>query len=234
MTEINSPPAARVAASALYVIVWPALLLVLGGDARWLEGWLFSGWLVGVYATVTVWMHVNDPALMAERRRSASKSPGRAEQQDRRLVLLLFLGFVVWIVLMPLDARRFGWAPPLPWPVRASGAAVLLLSAFFLFRAFHDNTFLSGVTRVQSERKQHVVTTGVYAFVRHPMYLGMVLMFTGAPLLLGSGAGLVVAAALTLLLAFRITREERLLGDELEGYEDYRRQVRYRLVPRVW
>lgn len=111
---------------------------------------------------------------------------------------------------------------------------LLLLSAFFLFRSFHDNTFLSGVTRVQSERKQHVVSTGVYAFVRHPMYLGMLLMFTGVPLLLGSRLGLVVAAAIVVVLAVRITREERLLGDELDGYEGYRRRVRYRLLPLIW
>jgi protein-S-isoprenylcysteine O-methyltransferase Ste14 len=79
-----------------------------------------------------------------------------------------------------------------------------------------------------------VVTTGVYAFVRHPMYLGMILMFTGVPLLLGSRFGLLVAASMTVLLAVRIAREERLLAEELDGYRDYRLQVRYRLVPFVW
>jgi protein-S-isoprenylcysteine O-methyltransferase Ste14 len=95
-------------------------------------------------------------------------------------------------------------------------------------------TFLSVLTRVQADRKQRVVSTGVYGFVRHPMYLGMLLMFTGAPFLLGSRLGLVIAAAIVLILAVRITREERLLADELDGYEEYRRRVRYRLLPLIW
>jgi protein-S-isoprenylcysteine O-methyltransferase Ste14 len=88
--------------------------------------------------------------------------------------------------------------------------------------------------RVQIERKQRVVSTGVYGFVRHPMYLGAVLMFAGAPLLLGSAIGLLPAAAMMLLLGFRIVGEERVLADELEGYAEYRQKVRYRLLPFVW
>jgi protein-S-isoprenylcysteine O-methyltransferase Ste14 len=79
-----------------------------------------------------------------------------------------------------------------------------------------------------------VVSTGVYGFVRHPMYLGAVLMFVGTPLLLGSAAGLLLGAAMTLLLAFRIAGEERALADELEGYAEYRQKVRYRLLPFIW
>ena len=150
------------------------------------------------------------------------------------LVLLLFLGFAAWIVLMPLEARRFGWTSGFSLGPKALGGGLLMLSSFFLFRSFHDNTFLSGVARIQSERKQRVVSTGIYAFVRHPMYLGMVLMFVGTPLLLESRFGLAIAGAIMLLLAFRITREERLLREGLDEYEEYRRRVRYRLFPYVW
>lgn len=234
MTEIKSVSAVRLAGRALYVIAWPAFLFILAGDVRWVEGWLFTAWLIGLYATITTWMYFKDPALLAERQRRVSKESTRTERQDRLLVLLLFLGFVSWIVLMPLDARRFAWTPAFALQLQMLGGALLLLSAFFLFRAFHDNTFLSALTRVQSERKQRVVSTGVYAFVRHPMYLGMLLMFTGTPFLLGSRFGLVIAALIVLVLAVRITREERLLDDELDGYREYRRRVRYRLVPFIW
>ena len=91
-------------------------------------------------------------------------------------------------------------------------------SAFLFFRSFHDNTFVSPLVRVQSERKQRVISTGVYGVVRHPMYLGALLMFVGTPLLLASAIGFGVGVALTLLLAFRIVGEERLLADELEGW----------------
>jgi protein-S-isoprenylcysteine O-methyltransferase Ste14 len=234
MTESKPVSTRRLVGTALWVAAWPALMFVLAGHVDWLEGWLFTGWVIGLYATVTVWMYLKDPALLAERHRPASKGSTGIERQDRLLVLLLFLGFAVWIVLMPLDARRFGWTPGFSLRLKGLGGVLLMLSSFFLFRAFHDNTFLSGLARIQSEREQRVVSTGVYAVVRHPMYLGMVLMFTGAPLLFGSRVGLVIAAAITLLLAVRITREERLLAEALDGYEEYRRKVRYRLLPLVW
>ena len=225
-----SPP--KLAGAALYIAAWPALLLILGGDVRWLEGWLFSAWFLGLCATVIIWLYRSDPALLAERYRR----PGSGGQRgrDQVVVYAIVAGFAAWIVLMPLDARRFGWTPALPVGLKATGGALLFLSAFLLFRSFHDNKFLSPLVRAQTERKQRVVSTGVYGFVRHPMYLGAVLMFGGTPLLLGSVVGLGLAAAMTLLLAFRIVGEERLLADELEGYADYRQKVRYRLVPFVW
>jgi protein-S-isoprenylcysteine O-methyltransferase Ste14 len=230
----------RLAASAVYVAAWPALMFVIAGDIRWLEGWLFAGWLLAVWATITVWMYVKDPALLAERyrrRRKNGAAAGHGREQsrsDRTAVLLLFLGFAAWIVTIPLDARRFRWTPALPLSLRALGGLLLLLSAFLLFRSFYDNTFLSGAVRVQSERKQRVVSTGAYAFVRHPMYLGIILMFAGAPLLLGSEVGIAIAVLMTLLLASRIGGEERVLTEELDGYAEYRRKVRYRLLPFVW
>lgn len=103
-----------------------------------------------------------------------------------------------------------------------------------LFRAFRDNTYLSPLVRIQKERKQRVISTGVYGVVRHPMYLGALLLFAGAPLLLGSFVGLAIGMVLTLLLVARIFREEDLLKKELDGYMDYCRNVRYRLLPFIW
>ena len=232
MTPPNAVPALRLAGSALYIATLPALMLLLAGDARWIEGWLFAVWFIGLCATVIAWLYVKDPALLAERFRR----PGSGGQShwDRTWVHLMQLGFITWIVIMPLDARRFDWTPSFPWWVKAAGAALLLASSFLLFRAFHDNTFLSPLVRIQEERNQRVVSTGVYGFVRHPMYLGAALLFTGAPLLLGSAVGLAVGGLMTLLLAARIPREERLLTSELDGYTQYRRQVRYRLLPFLW
>jgi protein-S-isoprenylcysteine O-methyltransferase Ste14 len=111
---------------------------------------------------------------------------------------------------------------------------MLVPSGVLFLRSFTDNPFLSPLVRIQSDRKQSVVSTGVYGFVRHPMYLGATLMFLGAPLLLGSIAGLLVGAILSLLLAGRIAGEEKLLVSELAGYDEYRKKVRYRLLPFIW
>lgn len=169
---------------------------------------------------------------MAERYRR----PGTGGQSrgDKLIVYGLLLGFTVWIVLPPLDARRFGWTPRLSGWVEAGGGLLLLGAAFFFFRSYSDNPFLSPLVRIQAERGQRVVSTGVYGLVRHPMYLGASLMFIGAPLLLGSAYGLLVGIGLVLLLVVRIVNEEKLLARDLKGYDDYRQKVGYRLVPFVW
>ena len=197
MTPPNVFPVFKLAGAALYIVALPALLLLLGGDARWIEGWLFAAWFVGLCATVITWLYLKDPALLAERfRRPGTGGQG---QWDRFWIYSMQLCFIAWIVSMPLDARRFGWTPPFASGVKAVGGTLLLAASVLLFRAFHDNTFLSPLVRIQQDRKQHVVSTGVYGFVRHPMYLGAVLLFSGAPLLLGSAVGLAIAGLMTLL-----------------------------------
>jgi protein-S-isoprenylcysteine O-methyltransferase Ste14 len=135
---------------------------------------------------------------------------------------------------MPLDAKRFGWSPVFPLWLKVLGGALLAGSFFLFFRSYKDNTFLSPLVRIQKDRKQQVVSTGVYGFVRHPMYLGAILMFIGAPLLLGSLYGIIAGLVLTILLMVRIRGEEAMLTRELEGYGEYTRNVRYRLFPYFW
>jgi protein-S-isoprenylcysteine O-methyltransferase Ste14 len=221
----------RLAATGVYLLVWPALQLWLSGDWFWIEGWIFGAWFVALCTTCIVWLYRKDPALLAERyRRPGTGGQSRA---DAMIVYALVLGFLAWIAVPPLDVR-LGWSPPLPWWLEVAGGVLLLGAAFFLFRAFTDNTYLSPLVRIQTERRQQVVSTGVYGVVRHPMYLGASLMFVGGPLLEGSLWGLLVGVALVLLLVRRIRGEEALLAGELEGYEAYRQKVRYRLLPGVW
>jgi protein-S-isoprenylcysteine O-methyltransferase Ste14 len=223
---------ARLLLTLLYLLMWPALILLLAGDWRWPQGWIFAVWFVVVCSSAIAYLHARDPALLAERYRK----PGSGGQsgRDRVVVYLLLVGFMAWIALMPLDARRFHWTPSLPIAVQIAGVLLLALSWLFLFRSFVDNTFLSPLVRVQSERQHHVVSTGVYGIVRHPMYLGAALMFVGGPLLVGAAAALAVGVLLVLLVAVRAVDEERLLAAELAGYDEYRRRVRYRLLPGVW
>jgi protein-S-isoprenylcysteine O-methyltransferase Ste14 len=218
--------------TAVYLFLWPALLLFLAGDWHWSEGWIFDGWFLLVCASAIVWLYRKDPALLAERYRKPGS--GGQSRRDKIIVYLLLLGFIAWIVLMPLDARRYRWTPRLPVAVEVAGGALLALSWLFLFRSFTDNTFLSPLVRIQTEREHEVVSTGVYGLVRHPMYLGAILMFLGGPLLVGAAAALAVGVALSLLLAVRIVDEEKLLVSELPGYDEYRRRVRHRLLPFVW
>ena len=217
--------------SFFYVLGWLALLLALAGDWLWLEGWVFGLWYVVLSMTTLLHLYRRDPALLAERFRITG-APGE-KPWDRYVIAGLAVGWLAWIVLMPLDAKRYAWTSVPPW-LHLLGGLALVPAFFFFYRAFVDNTYASALVRIQTERHQQVVSTGVYGFVRHPMYLGGSLMFLGAPLLLGSLWGLLIGAALTLLLAGRSLGEEKMLLTELEGYAEYQKKVRYRLLPHLW
>jgi protein-S-isoprenylcysteine O-methyltransferase Ste14 len=215
----------------LGVLGFATLLLWLSGDWRWLEGWIFGVWWVSFMAAIVLWLHYKDPALLAERLRR----PGSGGESRSDMVILfgIKLCFMASLFVSALNVR-FGWTPRLPLWSEICGGILLLGGSFFMLRAFVDNTYASQLIRIQSERGQHVVDTGVYGMVRHPMYLGGTLMFVGAPLLLGSICGLLAALAAVGFLILRIFGEEKLLARDLEGYQAYREKVRYRLVPHVW
>ncbi len=140
----------------------------------------------------------------------------------------------MWIALMPLDVRRFGWSPPFPVWIKVIGMLLLVLSSFVLFAALKENTFAAPVVKIQKERGQKVISTGLYAIVRHPMYAGAVLIFLGTPLLLGSVAGLALGLVLIVTIAARSLGEEAMLKKELDGYRDYMQKVKWRMIPFVF
>jgi protein-S-isoprenylcysteine O-methyltransferase Ste14 len=218
--------------AAIWILIWPVLLLFLSGDWLWVEGWIFNIWLLLLCFVTISYLYRKDPALLAER----FKKPGTANQKgwDRFVVYGLGLGFIAWIVVMPLDAKRFAWTTGFPIWLQVLGGIGLLISFFFFYRSYVENTFASPLVRIQAERKQRVISTGVYSFVRHPMYLAGVLMFLGAPLLLGSMYGVLIGFVLCLLLVVRIPGEEKMLTNELEGYAEYKGKVKYRLIPLIW
>ena len=216
----------------VYILSFPALLLFLSGNWLWVEGLVFSLWFIALCATAIIWLYVKAPALLDER----FKQPGSKGQKkwDILVVILLVIGFTAWIVLMPLDAERFGWTQFFPLWVKIIGGLLLIPSAVLFLRSYMDNPYLSGLVRIQEERNQRVITTGVYGLVRHPMYLGAACLFVGAPLLMGSLAGLGLGILLTVLLAVRSIGEEKMLTDELDGYDEYRKKVKHRIIPFIW
>ncbi|HWQ43604.1 MAG TPA: isoprenylcysteine carboxylmethyltransferase family protein, partial [Desulfosporosinus sp.] len=190
--------------------------------------WLSMTLSIGIY------LSKYDPTLLAER----SKMPGSDNQKgwDKYYQSFAYLSLIVWVIIMPLDAKRYAWSwsPYFPVWVKVVGGVALLPALYFLFQSVATNTFASTMVRIQTERKQHVISTGVYGFVRHPMYLGNSFMLVGAPLMLGSIYGLIIGLIAVFFMAVRIIGEESMLVNELEGYEDYKKKVRYRLIPFVW
>jgi protein-S-isoprenylcysteine O-methyltransferase Ste14 len=213
-------------------VTFPAITLILAGDWGWLEGWIFSLWFDAMVLSNIIYLYLKDPALLAER----SKAPGADNQKqwDKYLLSGAYIMALLWFVIMPLDAKRFGWSPAFPVWLKGVGGVALIPALYFIYWATAENTFLSTRVRIQTERKQQVISTGVYGFVRHPLYLGVLLMLVGGPLLLGSVVGLILSLVAFVGLVIRITGEEKMLVDELEGYDEYKKKVAYRLIPFVW
>jgi protein-S-isoprenylcysteine O-methyltransferase Ste14 len=180
----------------------------------------------------TVYLAIYDPALLAER--SRMRFPEDQKRWDRSALTMIYVLMFAWFIIMPLDAKRFGWSPNFPAWLKVLGGFMLIPSLYLIFQSTAENTFASTMVRIQKERKQRVISTGVYGFVRHPMYLGAVFMMFGAPLLLGSIWGLIIAGMGLLVLVFRIVGEENMLMNELEGYLEYMKRARYRLIPFIW
>ena len=208
-----------------------ALMLWLSGNWRWVEGWIFGVWWLSFMATLVLWLHYKDPALLAERLRMPGS--GGESRTDMAILIVMKVCFLASIIVPALD-MRFVWTPRLPLWSEVCGGILLLGGSFFMLRALADNTYASQLVRIQTERGQHVIDTGVYGFVRHPMYLGGSLMFVGGPLLLGSVCGLLAGLAAVGFLILRIFGEEKLLASDLEGYRAYCEKVRYRLIPHFW
>jgi protein-S-isoprenylcysteine O-methyltransferase Ste14 len=145
--------------------------------------------------------------------------------QDR-----LNLGFTAAIVVSALD-HRFAWSTP-PSHFVFVGDAIVLLGLLMILFVFRENTFTAQTVEV--EAGQSVISTGPYALVRHPMYVGGLVFMLGIPLALGSWWGLLIIALFAPVIAWRIIDEEKLLAKDLPGYREYRDRVRYRLVPFVW
>lgn len=223
---------ARFIFSIIYILMFPVLIILLSGDLFWIEGWLFNIWFVSMSAGVIIYLYFKDPELLAERYRK----PGTGGEKlwDRYFLFVFLILFMAWFVIMPLDAKRFMWTANFPLWLKVIGGVLLLPGTFLTYRAFADNPYASAVVRIQTERKQHVVSTGVYSFVRHPMYLGGVLYLIGAPMLLGSKYGILLGVIMSFLLAVRIIGEEKALVEGLEGYANYEKKVKYRLIPYIW
>src|SRR5215210_5140374 len=207
------------------------LLFIPAGTIGWIVGWVFIALLCGVSLPTVRMLVRDDPELLRER----MSSPVQRNQPlwDRVLLPVFLLLFVAWLILMSLDAVRFGWSDVPVW-LQVLGALGVTLSSYVMYLAFQENAYLYPVVKIQEERGQSVVSTGPYRYVRHPMYSSCFVFFPATALLLGSWLGLLFSLVLIAIIILRTALEDRTLKSELAGYTEYAETVKYRLVPHLW
>ena len=201
------------------MLFWPA------GGFDYLNGWLFCSLLFVPILILGAVLFVKSPDLLRKRLDSREK-----EKTQQGVIAWSGLFFFVGFVLAGLD-HRFGWSHVPTWLV-ITAAAILLISYALYAEVMRENAYLS--RKVEVQEGQHVVDTGLYGIVRHPMYAVTLWLFLSIPLVLGSWYALICFAVYPILIVVRLLNEEKVLTEGLEGYAEYKKKVRYRLIPFVW
>jgi len=225
----GDPKKNRAVKLAVTIILLLALIFIPAGTLRWPEAWIFLFLYGAVVAGVMAWWKKNAPDLLKERM-SRDKD---AKSWDKLIMLVYTFLLIIVLAITGLDAVRFRWSS-VPLMAKVLGFLGYLPSLGFALWAMKENAFLSNVVRIQRERGHTVCRSGPYRFVRHPMYLGVIFVFLCFPLSLGSLYAYIPISLIVILFILRTALEDRTLRNELSGYEEYAREVRFRLLPGVW
>jgi protein-S-isoprenylcysteine O-methyltransferase Ste14 len=211
-----------------FAFFWPVmglLILLPAGTFNYWQFYVYSALLMVPMLAVLFYFLKNDPRFLERR--------SKAREKEKAQVLISILNTLIFLsgfVLPGLD-KRFGWSH-VPLHITIIACVLILLGYLLIFMVFRQNSYASRVIEVDEE--QEVISTGLYAVVRHPMYVGVLIMYIPTPVALGSWWGLIPFALLPLSLALRILNEEKVLKENLKGYREYCEHTRYRLFPYVW
>ena len=209
-------------------VVMGLLLFIPAGTIHYWQAWVYLSIFTGASILTTLYLMKEDPALLKRRMRGG---PTAEKQRTQKLIMLcMSIGFIALLVVPSLD-HRFRWST-MPLSGVIVGDVLVAIGFYFIFHVYKENTFTSATIEVAEDQK--VISTGPYAIVRHPMYASALLYLVGTPLALGSFWGFLALAAMMPFLIWRLYDEERFLAENLSGYTEYQKKVRYRLVPLIW
>lgn len=216
-------------ASGVFGLVFFGLALFgPAGTFDYWQAWVFIGVFLVATLIPSFYLAVKDPAALQRRLHGGPLAETRFVQKIA--IWAIVVAVLAVLIVSALD-RRFGWSD-VPTAVVILGDVLVAVGLILAQAVVFQNSFAGASVRVEDE--QHVVSTGLYGLVRHPMYFGALLMMFGTPLALGSYWAMLATIASAPILGVRISDEEKMLRTELDGYDDYTRKVRYRLVPYVW
>lgn len=207
------------------VFFFMVIFLLPAGTWMYWQAWLYIGVLIIPMLFVLAYFMKHDPDLLERRMRM------REERGKQRKIIYFSAVFFVLAYLLPGFDVRYGWSN-MPAPLSIAAALVMFLSYMLVFRTMQVNSFLSRVIEVVDNQK--VIDTDVYGIVRHPMYVGMTILYIVSPLVLGSYWSVLPALVIIPVIVARILDEEKALEQELPGYVEYKQKVKYRLIPFVW
>jgi len=214
----------------VFTAVWIAALFGSAGHWDWTRGWIFVAIYIVGMAFIGIAIKRKQPGLLEER----SKWRRKDTKPFDKVFLAVFVPLsTIQPAIAGLDAERFHWWPLPSW-LFYPGIAILPPGFALIGWAMAVNRHAETSVRIQSDRGHTVVDSGPYRFVRHPMYVGAMLMYVATPLILGSGWAMAVTLVIILLFVWRTALEDRTLRRELPGYEDFAARTRYRLLPGVW
>jgi protein-S-isoprenylcysteine O-methyltransferase Ste14 len=216
-------------ASALFgVAFFAALLFWPAGTLDYWQAWVFIAVFIVSTMVPSIYLAVKDPAALQRRMKAGPMAESRALQ--KLVITGTILAVVAVLVSSALD-HRFGWSN-VPTPIVIVGNILVAVGLGIAQLVVIQNSYAAATITVEEDQK--VVSTGLYGLVRHPMYVGTLIMMIGTPLALDSYWALLATVLALPVLAARIDDEEKMLRQELDGYEEYTHKVHYRLVPGVW
>ena len=207
------------------LILLAVLIFLPAGTLRFAQGWLFMAVLFVPMAVISVVLALKSPELL--RKRLNNKEQENTQKGVVAASLLMFLAGFETAGL----SFRFGWLVLPKW-VSIAASVIFLIGYAMYAEVLRENEYLSRTVEVQEEQK--VIDTGLYGVVRHPMYTSTILMFCFAPLVLGSVISFVIFLVYPVIIAARIGNEEKVLEQGLKGYTDYKKKVKFRLMPFIW
>jgi len=204
----------------LGIIILGCVFFIPAGTFRYWEAWSWLGILFIPMFLVFLYLIKNAPALIERRMQTKEK------EEPQKLIIKLSLLTSVIAFLIPGFDHRFGWSHV------PTGIVIILAGYLFFFRVLKENAYASRI--IETVEDQPVIQTGPYAVIRHPMYVAVLVMYGLSPLALGSWWAMLAMIPLPLTIIFRILNEEKVLLQDLAGYQDYTEKVRYRLIPHIW
>ena len=201
------------------------LILIPAGTFNYWQVYVYFATLVVPMIFVLFYFLKTDPKFLERRTKTKEK-----EKQQTIVSILSTIVFLAGFIISGLD-HRFGWSN-VPIYITIATDIIILSGYLIIFFVFKQNSYASNIIEVNENQK--IISTGLYGIVRHPMYIGVLIMFIPTPIALGSYWGLIPFALLPVSLILRILNEEKVLSENLKGYKEYCQKTRYRLIPLVW